>query len=339
MSFKEFNGIQKQILALLKNGEIHSGSALGNRLNVSRTYIWKQIKNLQEFGVPIQSHAHLGYQLPPSVQLLEIENIKNHLNEQLIYISDAKFKEKLTNLDLNLFASIDSTNQYLKDHASSAELEIVCAETQTAGRGRFGRSWYSPFGENIYFSMRRLFQGDVSRLSGLSLVISLAILAAMSRLNIKETIQIKWPNDLIWNNQKLSGCLIEIQAESNAEATLIIGIGINVNADFNHEDHQGWTSLYQMNQKYFDRSLLVAHLILSLNQYLNQFEEHGLLFFIEEWAIYDYLKGKEITIQDAYTTKTGLAMGINSQGQLRLLDSFHHEHLFTSGEASLKKRG
>ncbi len=324
----QFNSTQRTIIEILGDGLCHSGTKLGQLLGISRSAIWKQIKQLIDWGVPIISFPKQGYQLKQELILLDEKKIKEELQ-----------KEQWTNaVNLHLFSSIDSTNRYLKDLAISSDLDLCCAELQTQGRGRFGRNWHSPFGENIYCSSRWKLQCDLAKLSGLSLVTSLAIVATLQKFINTSEIKIKWPNDILWNDKKLCGSLIEIIAESNATAQVIIGIGLNVNSDT--EDHplpdKPWCSLYELSQKFYNRNQLIANLVIQLNNYISQFINKDLQFFMDEWNQYDYLIGKTITVTQSLESLSGVACGINPMGQLILRDNEGSLHVLSSGDTTLK---
>lgn len=244
-----------------------------------------------------------------------------------------------TPFNLHLFTSIDSTNRFLKDLPINSHLDICCAEIQTQGRGRFGRQWHSPFGENIYCSSRWNLNYDFGKLSGLSLVSSLAVLATLNELHLSADIKIKWPNDIYWFDKKLCGSLIEILAESNNNAQVIIGIGLNVNTDT--ENHplldKPWCSLYEITKNHFDRNLLIAKLINNLEHYLNKFINHDLNAFMDEWNQADYLAGKYIKITQSSGVLAGKACGINQKGQLILEDEAGVKHFLSSGDTSLQE--
>lgn len=323
---KQFNARQIKILQELAKGQCLSGAELGNALGVSRTAIWKHIKQLAELGVPVCSLPQKGYQLSLPIHLL---------NEACI-LSALPVSSLKSELQFHFFASIDSTNRFLKNIPSDRYIHVCCAETQTEGRGRFGRHWHSPFGENIYCSSRWHFFCDPSQLSGLSLTVSLAIYAALKSLNLHSGIQVKWPNDLLWQDKKLSGCLIEMNAESNGMTEVIIGIGINVNATGQHKAiQQPWCSLYDITSAIQDRNAIVASLLLSLDNYLKRFSNSGFQPFLQEWNQLDYLKGKQVTVNNHSGNIQGMAQGINEQGQLVLKDAFGHTHVMSSGDTTL----
>lgn len=322
-----FTSTQLTLLQLLGDGACHSGSELGATLGITRSAIWKQINHLIESGIPIKRLPHQGYQLTNRLTLLDKQQISEHfLSEKLI-----------TPYNLHLFTSIDSTNRYLKDLPISNVIDICCAENQTQGRGRFGRQWHSPFGENIYCSSRWNLNYDLTKLSGLSLITSLAILATLNELELSSNIKIKWPNDILWNDKKLCGSLIEIMTESNSTIQVIIGIGLNVNTDTQKYPlpDKPWCSLYEITQKYFDRNFLIAKLITHLEHYLTQFIHNDLNHFMCEWNKFDYLFGKNIKVTQSLKTITGIACGINQVGQLILQDELGQKHFLSSGDTSL----
>jgi BirA family biotin operon repressor/biotin-[acetyl-CoA-carboxylase] ligase len=324
-----FSAAQRTIIDILGDGACHSGTDLGNHLNISRSAIWKHINQLIEVGVPIISIPNQGYKLQSKLILLDEQKISTELNSQ-------KWTDPLK---LHLFSSIDSTNRFLKDLPPSQQLDVCCAELQTQGRGRFGRNWHSPFGENIYCSSRWNLNCDLGKLSGLSLITSLAVVASLKKFNHSSTIKIKWPNDILWNDKKLCGSLIEIIAESNATAQVIIGIGLNVNSDTEHNPlpDKPWCSLFELSQQRHDRNKLIASIIINLKHYILLFIDNDLSFFMDEWNQYDYLLNKPITVAQSLESLSGVACGINNMGQLILEDNFGKKHLLSSGDTSLKK--
>lgn len=326
----QFTPTQITLLSILGDGTCHSGSALGQVLGITRSAVWKQINQLIDFGIPIISIPHQGYQLPNKLILLNKQQITEHLLEKKIS----------TPFNLHLTTSIHSTNLFLKNLPPSHLLEICCAETQTQGRGRFGRQWYSPFGENIYCSSRWNLNYDLSKFSGLSLVTSLAILHTLNEFQLAGEIKIKWPNDIYWTDKKLCGSLIEILAESNGNSQVIIGIGLNVNTDTKKHPllESSWCSLYEITKNHFDRNLIIACLISNLEHYLNKFIANDLNAFMDEWNQVDYLAGKYIQITQPQGSLAGTACGINQQGQLILEDSKGIRHLLSSGDTSVQKK-
>jgi len=245
-------------------------------------------------------------------------------------------------LYFHLLNTIDSTNRFLKERPSHEGVTICCAETQTQGRGRFGRTWHSPFGENIYFSARWHVHCELSRLSGLSLVVSLATLNTLNELGLTDNLSIKWPNDILWHKKKLSGCLIELLAPAKTPAEIIIGIGINVNSSFAASDndeeliHYPWCSLFDITTTSYDRNLIIGRLIVHLNHHLQCLISHGFSYFLSKWQMVDGLKGKLITVSQPSESMSGIAQGIDHTGQLIIIDSNGNTRALSSGDTSIK---
>jgi len=231
-----------------------------------------------------------------------------------ILLDKSKIK---TDIALEIFEALDSTNTYLLNYARY-DTQICLAETQTAGRGREDRAWYSPFAENLYFSIRL----PLKKFTGLSIITSLAVIKTLTQFVPEANILAKWPNDIIYNHKKLAGCLIEIQHNTHA----IIGIGLNINMN-----HNLWASLKEVLQttEEIDRNKVCTALITTLMDYIQEFEQKPFESFIPEWDSVDYLAGKNITIQ----TLTGTMQGINKQGNLMLLLPSGKTQSITSGEA------
>jgi BirA family biotin operon repressor/biotin-[acetyl-CoA-carboxylase] ligase len=243
-------------------------------------------------------------------------------------------------IDLEIFDSVTSTNDCLKNSKSDNKIKACLAEQQTQGRGRFNRSWHSPFGQNIYLSLAYPFAKTLSELAGLSIVVALSICKSIDEIyHLPNPVLIKWPNDIIYDVKKLAGNLIEIQTVSNNYCLAIIGIGINVNMlpDNNHAITQPWISIKEINKSCNDRNILCAQLLDNLLDYLDKFSRNGLPVFLQEWQNRDYLYNKTIALQSGNHQYKGEVAGINAQGHL-LLDTEAEGMLqFSAGDTSIIK--
>jgi BirA family transcriptional regulator, biotin operon repressor / biotin---[acetyl-CoA-carboxylase] ligase len=326
---KQLSEAKQFIIHTLNDGLCHSGSELGTSLGMSRTAIWKHIKQLIELGIPIQQLPKQGYLLKTPFFMLDATAINDNL-------ASIGFNDEA---QLHVFSSIDSTNRYLKSLPSSNSLNVCVAELQTNGRGRFNRSWYSPFAENIYCSTKWQISCDLAQLSGLSLVVSLASRSALEAFVPIDDILVKWPNDLMCNHKKLSGTLIEIQVESNGLIDIIIGIGLNVNS-VPHEHPEldkAWCSMKEVSGNTINRNQVIAALIKSLDKNLKQFFSQGLPSFTEEWCAVDYLFNQAITVKEPSGDIHGTAVGINDCGLLLVKDQQGVTHAVSSGDTSVKR--
>ena len=321
---KVLNNNLVQLVNLLNDGAYHDGTSIGEQLGISRAAVWKLIKKLQAYEVPLICTKGKGYCLTTPLTLLDSQQINSALNQQSV--------------SLHLLEKTPSTNDYVKKLPADPRQIIAClAETQTAGKGRLGRQWHSPFAENIYLSLRYPFNQDISELNGLSLVVALTLCHSLeSQLQLPHnTLRVKWPNDILLNQHKLAGILLEIEAESNGFCQLIIGIGVNVNMRQNHSIDQDWTSLAQFTTQYIDRNILVPTIINTLIDAIAEFRQVGLTGFKKAWQQRDILTQKSITMHSANKIIKGLCLGINAQGHLKLQLESGQTITLSSGDASL----
>lgn len=325
MNIKPFNKKLVQLAQLLSDGNAHSGSELGAKLNVTRSAVWKMIKKLEGYGVFVHPSQSRGYILDEPLLLLDPNVIQRQL------VDDVR---------VTVLESISSTNDYFKLTKSSPHSKIECclAEEQTKGRGRHQRSWHSPFGKNIYLSCYYPIQKDISELAGLSLVIGLAVRSMLKSFSALEC-WLKWPNDLLCHEKKIAGILIDVQAESHSVSLVTIGIGLNVNTTTKKKGipqiEQPWTSLHDEKNELFDRNKVAVALIQSILKYVRRFEQHGLFVFMEEWKEADILAGKKVILHRSHDQISGTVFGINDQGHLLLKLPHQRIESFSSGDVSL----
>lgn len=324
---KKINRQLNKLVTLLNDGAYHDGDALGVALNVTRAAIWKMIEKLREYGVVIQSIKGKGYQL----------------NSPLFLLDDEKIVAAFVGQPINIacFESVASTNDYFKSHNADDKntLDVCLAEHQTEGRGRLGRAWVSPYGQNIYLSCRYHFDKDLSELGGLSLVVGLAVSESLKAVGSDSGITVKWPNDVMWNGKKLAGVLVEVRAEAHGLSEVVIGIGMNVNLSSDAAEHitQGVTSLSVMKGTNCDRTELVIQLIKQLAADLALFQQGGWDAFKSRWEAVDFLKGRAITLLQGEKKVIGTVCGVSHQGNLMLQQDDGAVKTFASGEASVSK--
>jgi BirA family biotin operon repressor/biotin-[acetyl-CoA-carboxylase] ligase len=244
---------------------------------------------------------------------------------------------------IKLYKKLPSTNSYLLEQAknkNSHRAEACLAEQQTAGRGRLGRNWYSPFGQNIYLSLLWWFGSSPNYLNGLNLVIALATLTALKKYGVKNRIGLKWPNDLLWRKRKLAGILIELLPNRSKPSSCwaVIGIGLNLNLEQKNGENPVKNScdLITITKQIPKRNRVAAILIEQLIIALNSYEKHGLDPFIKKWRKVDLTYKKKITLITPQQTITGTSLGISKNGSLILQDQSGKKLLFSAGEISLR---
>jgi BirA family biotin operon repressor/biotin-[acetyl-CoA-carboxylase] ligase len=319
---KKLSKVLVDIVKSLKNNHGCDGNSLGESLQITRAAIWKNIKKLQNYGIKITAIKGAGYTL----------------HEDLTLLDEDKIKKAFSNLQIEIFEEIGSTNEYLKRFIGQNKNYVCLAEYQSKGKGRLNRVWFSPFGKNIYCSILRVFNKDVADLMGLSIVVSLAIVKTLQPY-LPEKLMIKWPNDIIYNKAKISGELIEIQAEANGLAYVIIGSGININMrqDTKVKIEQAWTSLSEITGNTYDRNEICINLIKNILDYMQRLEQSSFAEFIKEWKVYDYLYGKKISVKNFDNIVHGTAKGVNNMGSLILELEDGSNKALSSGDTSILK--
>jgi BirA family biotin operon repressor/biotin-[acetyl-CoA-carboxylase] ligase len=213
---------------------------------------------------------------------------------------------------------------------------VVLAERQTAGRGRRGRKWASPFGENIYYSLALRIDGGMRQIEGLSLLIGLAVLKTLREAGVQGA-GLKWPNDVLVGRRKIAGILLELVGDPADVCHVIIGIGINVNMRSTEEVDQLWTSLKLEIGARFNRNHLVGNLTRNIEAYLSQHQESGFEAFRSEWERNHLWQGCAVDLHAGTQVVEGIVLGIDTQGALRLQVG-QEEKVFSGGELSLRLR-
>lgn len=316
-----------RLLKLLQDGRFHSGEALGLALGVSRSAIWKQLQCLEtELALPIHKVRGRGYRLESPLLLLD----EGVLAESSV----------CRHWPVSIMQSVDSTNSEAMRRldARQAPPFIVLAESQTAGRGRRGRSWVSPFAENLYYSLVLRVDGGMRQLEGVSLVVGLALLRALQGVGVS-AVGLKWPNDLLVQGRKIAGILLEVSGDPADVCHVVIGIGVNVNmlVDSREAIDQPWTSVRAELGRLVDRNELVCGLNLQLSRYLDLHQAQGFSALLGEWQENHLWQGRTVALTSGAQSVEGVVLGIDSSGAIRLRVA-GVEQCFSGGELSLRLR-
>ncbi|MGL9773398.1 MAG: bifunctional biotin--[acetyl-CoA-carboxylase] ligase/biotin operon repressor BirA [Sodalis sp. (in: enterobacteria)] len=312
--------IPLKLISLLADGEFHSGEQFGAALRINRAAINKHIQMVRNWGVDVFTVPGKGYRLYAPLQLLD----------------ESVIRARLPAGRLAVLAVIDSTNQYLIERIGTVQPGDACvAEYQAQGRGRRGRQWISPFGNNLYLSLYwRLEQGPPAA-DGLSLMVGIVMAEVLQRLGA-EGVRVKWPNDLYLNDRKLAGILVEISGKAGDAAHVVIGVGINLAMRENAvgKIDQGWINLQEAGIA-IDRNALAAELTDTLRQALRQFERDGFAPFVARWQALDNFFDRPVKLLIGEREIKGVAREIDAQGAL-LLEQEGKLHAYLGGEISLR---
>lgn len=315
--------VRTKILSILADGEFHSGEELGHNVGVSRAAISKHIQWLSSLGLDVFRVTGKGYKLANPIQFLNPTSI----------LQDVVLPEMA---ELEVLNIIDSTNQYLKDKIADLHNGHAClAEAQTAGRGRHGRKWVSPYGSSLYLSYYWRFEAGYQAISGLSLAVGVAITDALDELGIVG-VQLKWPNDLYCQHKKLAGVLVEVEGQMGAACDCIIGVGLNIDlAEQQNEIDQPWIDLSSIANRAVDRNRVAAKIIDSLISAMKRFEKDGLESFLSKWQALDLYREKPIRLIVGNKTLQGIGKGISHDGGL-LVEVEGNIQTYYGGEISVR---
>lgn len=324
-------GARPQLGDLLADGQLHSGADLARQLGLSRAAVWKQVRELRlRHGLDIQAERGQGYRLRGGWERLDEQRIRAELAPDI--------RDRLAAIQVHL--AIDSTNAWLMAQArAGAPSGTLClAEQQTGGRGRRGRRWVSPAGGNLYLSLLWRYALPPARLGALSLACGVAVLRALERIGVPQA-RIKWPNDLLWDNRKLAGLLLEVGGEMEGPSFVVVGVGVNVRvpATSGTEIDQPWCHLAEIpGAAAVRRNRLASGVASELVRALELFGRDGLAPFLPDWHQRDQLRGAQVVLDLGTRRVQGRCLGIAPNGALRLdLDGQPQE--FQVGEVSLRR--
>jgi BirA family biotin operon repressor/biotin-[acetyl-CoA-carboxylase] ligase len=331
-----FSDKQKRIITLLADGEFHSGTELALILGISRAAICKQLRGLSEAGLQHSAVRGKGYRLDKPLELLAQSKIEAILSDQSRALIST----------LEIHDHINSTNSYLVERSrNNASSGFVCfAEHQTAGKGRRGRQWVSPYGGNIYLSILwRFQQGGPASISGLSLAIGVAVIRALrqyfsfSGTGAGMDIGLKWPNDIYNQDKKLGGILIEVSGETDGPCAAVIGLGLNLFLPETQAQAitRAWTDLTKIaGQQPLGRNALAGTLLNQLLPVIAGFEAAGIKAYLDEWRNHDCLKGQSATLFIGTRQVEGIVEGIDDNGLLMIKQPDGSVQAYASGEVS-----
>lgn len=315
-----------EVLRLLEDGEFHSGEALGRILGVTRGSVSNALADADALGLTVYKVHGRGYRLVTPVQWLVRERIVGHLGKHA-----GRF-------DVEILDQTGSTNTDMLDRAlrGARSGSVLAAETQTHGRGRRGRDWHSSPGGALTFSILWRFDQGAGFLSGLSLVVGIA-LARVLRSKGATDVMLKWPNDLLWRHLKLAGILIELAGDVMGPTVAVIGIGLNLRLPESVKARidQPVVDLVKIGVQE-DRNLLFAQILLVLDEVLREFSEKGFAPFRHEWERLHAFQDKVVRVRMPDRSEIeGRVGSVGDDGAL-LLHTRSGPRKFYGGELSLR---
>ncbi len=231
-------------------------------------------------------------------------------------------------VDCVFFDSIESTNDYLLKQPFSEVVQLCIAREQTNGKGQHGRVWCSQKDGSVLFSIRKNFEARCD-LSGLSLVVALAIVKSLEETCAIEKLGIKWPNDIYFGDKKLSGILLENQLHYDQQS-VVIGVGVNYALGDNLDCETPWTDLTMISGNVANITVLTAAIINTIFVYIERFEKMGFDSFQKEWVSHDILKGRRVKVGRENNPFDGEVIGVNNKGALLISSDNGIEVMYSS---------
>jgi len=285
-----------------------SGEAISAKLQRSRTAVWQWISELREAGYEIEASPRRGYRLLSRPDRLYPWEVQRHL------------KTELLGRELEYAPQVGSTNDVAKARAKEGAPEglVVVAEEQLAGRGRRGRAWSSPFGLGVWSSTLLRPQITPFEAPQAALLAALAVARAIERCTSLSA-EVKWPNDVLVQGKKVSGILVEMDAELERVRSLVVGIGINANlpAEALPEEARAFaTSLLLATGRPVDRAALLARTLEELERVYFAWREGGFLPLLEEVRGRMGMLGSKVTVSGQSGSWIGRAVDVGGDGAL-----------------------
>ena len=299
--------IQNQIVHFLKKAEGYiSGEEISRQLKLSRAAIWKNIEELRGDGYEIEAVPHRGYRLVACADKLFPHEIQFNLGTKVL-------GKQVIHHD-----SISSTmdEAFELGVKGAAEGTVVCAENQTKGRGRLGRNWVSPKGKGIYLSLILRPLLTPTEVAQLTLLSAVAVSEAVKKI-CGVTTSIKWPNDLLINNKKVAGILMESSSQMDNVRFVVLGIGLNVNTTLSHLPPHS-TSLKQETGKQISRVVLIQEILRHLEKWYDILKIKGFAPVLTKWKELSSTLGRRVRIVDSSGELEGEAIGLDAQGGLMI---------------------
>jgi BirA family transcriptional regulator, biotin operon repressor / biotin---[acetyl-CoA-carboxylase] ligase len=324
--------VDSKILAALREAGQRpiGGTELARRLGVSQAVLWKRVDELRALGYDIEQGPHTGYKLVSAPDLLHADDLLSRLRET-----------RVIGRDIRVFLKTTSTNDVVEKLAGDGVKEgvVVFAESQTKGRGRFGRKWLSPPGKGLWFSVLLRPKIRFDAVTQLTICSATALSRAIRKATGVQT-AIKWPNDILAGGRKLAGILTETSTDIGEVRHVILGLGVDVNLepdDYPAELRHCATSLRIECGASVDRADLAAAVLRELDIVYRQLLNGDFESLADEWEAQCTTIGQEIVVRLGNRKIRGRAESLDKTGALLLRT--HHGHLerITGGDVTLEK--
>lgn len=318
--------VKEHILKLLENnrGKYYSGQDIAEEINVSRAAVWKAVKQLQADGYRIDAVSNKGYCMSDDNDIISADSIKKYLTVPIN--------------NIEVYKTVTSTNDLAKQYALDLKPEgtVIVAREQTAGRGRKGRSFYSPMSTGVYISVLLRPELTAEKTLYITTAAAVAVAKAIEKISGKEA-KIKWVNDIFVDGKKVCGILTEgaIDFETGKMQYAVLGIGVNIKKpenDFPSEIQNIAGSVFDTTDKEVS-SIIVAEI---LNNFMNYYKNLANKPFYEEYKKRMFLIGKQLTVYSGKDSYPAVAIDLDEELSLIVKDENGNIKKLNTGEVSIK---
>lgn len=322
-------GTKERLLQFLEqhSGEFTSGEALAQQLQVSRTAIWKAINALRASGYKIQATQNRGYRLDACTDILSLNGLTEYLDRPLSFWQP------------ELVACTASTNALVRERAASGAPEglVILANQQTEGRGRLGRTFYSPPDTGLYLSLllhpANLLPGQAVKITTMAAV---AACEAIESFTGKQP-EIKWVNDILIDSKKVCGILTEgsFSLENGRLQDVVVGVGFNVYppADGFPETLEGVADSIFMERQNNCKNQLAARF---LNRFLSIYQARDPEDYAAKYRDRSMIIGKPISVTSSVGTESAYALDIDRDCHLIVRYEDGRIQSLSSAEVSIR---
>jgi BirA family biotin operon repressor/biotin-[acetyl-CoA-carboxylase] ligase len=316
------------VLRTLAESRFRSGADIADALGLSRAMVARAVHEIEAHGPKIFKVRGRGYRLQAPFDALDADAIA------------ARLGRHRGSVRVELRDESESTNTALAARADAGAPSgtVVACELQRAGRGRRGATWYSGLGTSLTFSMLWRFQCGAAALGGLSLALGVACVRALAKLGLRR-VALKWPNDLIVDDGKLGGILVELGGEPLGPTVALIGVGINVRIPAHARRAIGRpvADLATAGEGAFARSAVLGELLAALAEALPVFARAGFAPFRDEWLRHHAYQGRRVRLLvPPRRAVEGIATGVAEDGAL-VVEHRGGVERFHSAEVSLRR--
>ena len=320
--------MRNKLIQMLQDseGKWVSGQEVSRTLGISRSAVWKHMEGLRREGLNVEASPRKGYRVDGAPDLLGEDEIRFALDTDLFDRGNILY-----------LPETESTNAVAKEAASEGAPEgsIVVAGTQTGGKGRKGRTWFSPPGLGLYASLVLRPHLPPSEAFAFSLLSAVAVAEGIASVDRRLAPSVRWPNDVLIKNRKVAGILIELSTEADLLDYVIVGFGINVNIDsFPEGLRTEPTSLLLQTGKRIPRTAVLSSVLAAFEREYRRFLEAGSEPVLSDWRKRCDIEGKRIAVERVNSVIEGIVQAVDRDGSLILEDKEGRIHRIHSGDVT-----